>query len=393
MNMKPRNCPICNSKHHEKLYDQKFTKMSSGSLLDNYTVVICTTCGFGYADNIPEQEVFDAYYQNMSKYEYKEHGGQESPQDLIRFQSIVDILVPFLSPQSKVIEIGCATGKMLSLLKEKWGCEVMGADPSLVCAETAKRLHNISVCNYNLWDLPLSEQRFNCVILSAVLEHIRDLNRAIDKITSLLLFNGLLEIEVPDASRYADFLGAPFQEFSTEHIDFFSPISLDNLLQKHGYQKLICEQSVRSQSDNTLMPVITAIYQYSGNKNHKITFDDITKSNLNTYIWGSQQIENQLQQIIDDLINAQLPILIWGVGTHTQRLLATGKLLKANICAFIDSNPRYKDKTIHGIPIISPSEIGQHDEAILISSQVFQSEIKKQIEEELKLDNTLILLY
>jgi ubiquinone/menaquinone biosynthesis C-methylase UbiE len=393
MYIKPRKCPICNSENHEKLYEQKFTAMSSGSLLDNYTVVICRKCGFGYADNIPEQEVFDAYYQNMSKYEYQEHSGQESPQDLIRFKSIVDILVPFLSPQSKVIEIGCATGKMLSLLKEKWGGEVMGVDPSLVCGETAERLYNISVYNYNLWDLPVPKEKFTCVILSAVLEHIRDLNRAIDKITSLLLLNGLLEIEVPDASRYAEFLGAPFQEFSTEHIDFFSPISLDNLLQKHGYQKLICEQSVRSQSDNTRMPVITAIYQYSGNKNHEVTFDNITKLNLNAYILSSQQIEKQLQQIIDNLINNQRSILVWGVGTHTQRLLATGNLLKANICAFIDSNPRYQDKTIHGISIIPPSELRQHKEAILISSQVFQSEIKKQIEEDLKLKNTLILLY
>jgi SAM-dependent methyltransferase len=391
--MKPRKCPTCNNEYSEKLYEQQFTVMSSGSLLDSYTVAICKKCGFGYADNIPEQEIFDTYYQNMSKYEYQDHSGQESQQDLIRFQSIVDILIPFLSPQSKVIEIGCATGKMLSLLKEKWGGEVIGVDPSLVCANTAKNLYNITVFNYNLWDLPVPKQKFNCVILSAVLEHIRDLNRAIDTITSLLLLDGLLVIEVPDASRYFEFLGAPFQEFSTEHINFFSPISLDNLLKKHGYQKIICEQFVRLQSDNTPMPVITVIYQYKGNNNHEIAFDSITKTNLDAYILASQQIEKQLQEKIDGLINTQLPIMIWGVGTHTQRLLATCNLLNANIYAFIDSNPRYQDKTIKGIPIISPSDLSQHNEAILISSQVFQSEIKKQIVEDLNLRNDLILLY
>jgi SAM-dependent methyltransferase len=391
--MKLRSCPICNSEHRELLYNQKFTTMSSGSLLDSYDVVVCRSCGFGYADNIPEQEVFDAYYQDMSKYEYQEHSGQESQQDLVRFHAVVDILVPFLSPQSKVLEIGCATGKMLSLLQEKGDFEVTGVDPSLVCTETAKRLYDISVHNYNLWNLPIPQQKFDCVILSAVLEHIRDLNRAIEKITSLLHVNGLLEIEVPDASRYAEFPGAPFQEFSTEHINFFSPISLDNLLKLHGYQKLICEQSVRSQSDNTLMPSITVIYQYSGNKCDEIVLDPTTKLNLSEYIQKSERIEKQLHAVIDDLSNSQLAILVWGVGTHTQRLLATSNLAKANIRAFVDSNSRYQDKLINGLPIINPMDLDRYNEAILISSQVFQSDIKKQIEEELKIENTLLLLY
>lgn len=391
--MKSRSCPICNSEHRELLYGQKFIALSSGSLLDSYDVVVCNSCGFGYADNIPEQEVFDAYYQDMSKYEYQEHSGQESLQDLVRFQAVVDILIPFLSPQSKVMEIGCATGKMLSLLREKGDFEVTGVDPSLVCAETAKRLYDISVYNYNLWNLPAPDQKYDCVILSAVLEHIRDLNRAIEKITSLLSVDGLLAIEVPDASRYAEFPGAPFQEFSTEHIDFFSPISLDNLLQQNGYQKLICEQSVRSQSDNTLMPVITAIYRYSGNQKSEYIFDKSTRSSLTAYIEKSQQIQEKLQKIIDDLSHQQLPILVWGVGTHTQRLLATSSLAQANIRAFVDSNPRYQDKSIQNIPIVSPAILSQYHESILISSQVFQDEIERTICNDFNLKNNIIKLY
>jgi len=367
--------------------------MSSGSLLDSYNVVVCQLCGFGYADNIPEQEVFDAYYQDMSKYEYQDRSRQESQQDLVRFHAVVDILVPFLSPQSRVLEVGCANGKMLSLLQEKGKFEVSGVDPSPVCTETAKILYDISVHNYNLWNLPVSKQKFDCIILSHVLEHVREINRAIEKITSLLSLNGILEIEVPDASRYAEFPGAPFQEFSTEHINFFSPISLDNLLQRHGYQQLICEQSVRSQSDNTLMPSITVIYKYSGNKRNEIVLDKTTELNLSEYIQKSEQIEKQLHAVIDDLSSSQLAILVWGVGTHTQRLLAMSNLSKANISAFVDSNSRYQDKSISELPIISPRVLSQYREPILISSQVFQDDIKRQIREQLKIDNQIILLY
>lgn len=391
--MSKRDCPICSSKEHELLFTQEFTAMSSGSLLSSYDVVSCHKCGFCYADNIPDQGILDEYYQDMSKYEYQDSEGQESSQDLLRFQAIVDTLIPFLSPEHRILEIGCANGKLLSLLKKQGYGEVSGLDPSPVCAKTAQELYGISVHNHNLWKMPVPPEKFNCIIMSAVLEHIRDLNRCLDKITALLSVGGILEIEVPDASCLAEIHGAPFQEFSTEHIDFFSPISLNNLLQTHGYEKLVCEQNVRQQSDNTLMPVITVIYQYTGNTNQELAFDSSTTTSLSAYINKSQLIELNLKRTIDDIVADKQPIIVWGVGTHTQRLLATSSLSQASISAFVDSNIRYQDKLLQGISIISPADIINYDEPILISSQVFQDSIQNQIRENLQLKNRVITLY
>ena len=47
-------------------------------------------------------------------------------------------------------------------------------------------------------------------------------------------------------------------------------------------------------------------------------------------------------------------ILVWGAGLHTQRLLATGGLDRANIRAFIDRDPIYHGATLAGRPIIAP---------------------------------------
>ena len=41
------------------------------------------------------------------------------------------------------------------------------------------------------------------------------------------------------------------------------------------------------------------------------------------------------------LAEKQQPIVVWGVGTNTQSLLATTKLKATNIKAFVDSNTRY----------------------------------------------------
>jgi len=42
-------------------------------------------------------------------------------------------------------------------------------------------------------------------------------------------------IEVPDASIYYKGEDAPFQEFSPEHINFFGPDSLRNLMITNGF--------------------------------------------------------------------------------------------------------------------------------------------------------------
>jgi SAM-dependent methyltransferase len=392
--MTQRSCPICHNHHHELLFTQKFTAMSSGSLLDSYDVVVCQECGFGYADNIPDQSVFDTYYQEMSKYEYQENSGQESHHDLARFRSITDILTPFLpSFEARILDIGCATGKLLSLIKKCGYNYVLGLDPSPVCAKTAHNLYNISVSNDSLWDLSKPLQLFDCIIFSGVLEHIRDLNRCLDKVAEILAIGGILQIEVPDVSCFSNFTGAPFQEFSTEHIDFFSSTSLDNLLQTHGFHQLFCERNVRKQSDSTVMPVITAIYQHTSNKNREFVFDSSTKNSLLEYISQSKTIETNVRKIIDNVVDSRNSIIVWGVGTHTQRLLATSNLSQANICAFVDSNPRYQGKFLQEIPIISPTKLMNYREPIVISSQVFQSEIQAEIKDNLKLENQLILLY
>ena len=36
--------------------------------MSGYDVVVCEQCGFGFADDIPPQSTFDAYYQDLSKY-------------------------------------------------------------------------------------------------------------------------------------------------------------------------------------------------------------------------------------------------------------------------------------------------------------------------------------
>ena len=91
-----RPCPMCSGSERSALFRQGFAPVEAASLMSGYDVVVCSECGGGFADGLPPQAVFDAYYRKMSKYEYHQRGGVASDHDLARFEVIADLLVPLL---------------------------------------------------------------------------------------------------------------------------------------------------------------------------------------------------------------------------------------------------------------------------------------------------------
>src|SRR6516225_2642622 len=114
-----RPCPACEGQRHALLFKQRFDTMSGGSLLEGYDVVSCRDCGFCFASGIPEQEKFDWYYQEMSKYENARQGGRQSAYDAKRLTTIAEQVAEWCPDrQARVLEIGCGTGGLLAILKQ-----------------------------------------------------------------------------------------------------------------------------------------------------------------------------------------------------------------------------------------------------------------------------------
>lgn len=390
-----RNCPICGSSRKRLLFQQHFSKMSAGSLLDGYDVVVCQDCGFGFADNLPDQTAFDAYYREMSKYEHQERGGQQTEFENRRFPATAEIIKLLLPDhQARILDIGCATGGLLHTLSQNGYRNVLGIDPSPVCARTASDLYQIKVLTGTLSDITDDIGIFDLIILAAVLEHLQHLESALSRAKGLLSDRGMLYIEVPDAAHFiCSDRDAPFQEFSIEHINYFSVASLSNLIQSYGFYKIFSQQTSIEQSTGIIAHDIKAMFQRADHvQSLTLVHDTETEQNLRAYISKSQEIENRIIRKIDSLVTDGKPIIVWGVGTLTQRLSAVSKLAKANIQVYVDSNPRYQGRQIDQIPIIAPAELKGRTEPILISSIIFQEEIKRQIRNDLKLTNKIIKL-
>lgn len=391
----PRGCPVCGGREHHVLFRQEFAAVEQATPVSGYSVAVFATCGAGYADGIPGQRAFDQYYREMSKYEYHQRDGAESPFDGRRMAIIAGLVAAHVPRRdARILDVGCATGRLLSDLRAEGFPNVEGLDPSPACAEAARRLYGIRVRTCTLAELGAGDERFDVAILVGVLEHLRDLDESFTHLRAILPVGGLLYVEVPDAEAFADWPNAPYQDFSTEHINFFAPGSLDNLMQRQGFTRVFVEQNHREQSYRTVMSNISAVYRRSAAlPAGPMTRDEGTVRGLERYITSCYTEDVRLRSLIDRIADAQRPILVWGVGTHTTRLMATSRLADANIVAFIESNARYHGRSLCGRPIIAPEALREHDEPVLVSSRVFQHEIAHQIRDGLGCANELILLY
>jgi SAM-dependent methyltransferase len=388
-----RTCEVCHSERSKLLFEQHFSTLSTNSLLDGYDVVVCQDCGFTFANNIPDQASFNAYYREMSKYEYQDKMGRVSEYDLAKFRAIASILCPYLPDiHTRILEIGCSTGALLSLLKQDGYANILGVDPSPACKETAERLYGIRVLTNTLSDITIEDRSIDVLILVGVLEHVRNLNEALPKCRNILTDRGLLFISVPDASRYSEGEDAPYQEFSLEHINFFGPLSLTNLMHAKGFELVELEQNLVETNYHTATAVIHGIYQKCETPLN-LTPDTQSETGLMAYITQSRQADDLIDHTINEIVSSGYPIVVWGTGSHTLRLLANTRLKAANIRAYVDSNPRYQGKQLAGIPIISPNALDNDSGAIMISSRVYQKEISEQIRNDLQLDNQIITLY
>jgi SAM-dependent methyltransferase len=384
-----RHCPTCGATERRLLYAQRFESLANVSLLCGYDVVTCDGCGLVFADRIPPDEAFGRYYAEASKYEFSHSSGVQHEAELLRLDTLAGRIAELAPTSSRLLDVGCATGELLVALREYGYTDLTGLDPSAECVRYAREAHELTMIQGVLGARPLDVEPFEIVVLSAVLEHVPALHPFLEFVKQWLISDGLLVIEVPDAERFATAVNAPYQEFSVEHINFFSAAALDNLLGPHGWTRIATYQQLCNAGGNMTAPVLTAMFRHGA---MPIAHARETESEIGVrdYLETCRaQVEIELK-VIGRLVESQVPVLIWGVGTLCQRLLANTPLNQANIRAFVDSNPHYHGSSLIGRPVLAPSDLQGRTEAILVLSWGFFEAIRLQIRDELQLGNDII---
>lgn len=375
--MSKRNCPICGKDNKTVLHRQKLAP-SETTIIGSYDVVVCLDCGFAFADDLPPQEDFNAYYSELSKYEYDYTN--ESHQE-----KIYEFLRPYCKDKNmKILDIGCSTGGLLKQFKDNGYKDLIGLDPSIKCVEIVNS-RGIPCWHKNLYELE-ADQCFDLIILSSVLEHLVDLHGAMKKIKSLLKPYGRLFVEVPNCTRFHHNIISPFQQFSTEHINYFSHTSLRNLLEIYNFRKVTLENT----TNRTTQMCDPCIFWLAFNDQATILKDVNSLENLEKYVKKSFEARDKTQTRLSKVIKDK-KFIVWGTGTHTLMLLNNGLNIN-DIEFFIDSNKNYWGSKVRGVEIKEPNEVFKYQNPILISSWSYQNEIYDYIK-KLGINNEVVKLY
>ncbi len=352
-----RDCPVCGWEFASTVYECAGLPR----------VVSCNKCGMVFADTAKKQSEYDLYYAEQSKYVngFDEWNGKRYAEAAERISRVVP-------KNAYLYDVGCATGGLLMALRLQGYENLKGADPSKECvAIAAERLPGVKVKQRSLFEV---SGVYGCVILSHVLEHVRDIAGAMRKLTEIA---ETVWVEVPDAARYWEHEASPWQQFNAEHIQHFSLPHLRQLFERHGFEIRACGEY---ECDPCRFP---ALWAYFGRKR---TMQDAIRA----YCDKSESLMHGMEQTIRAIDG---PVICWGIGALARKLEPI--LLRCKIA--IDSNPGqanwYNGALVSGPAGVAASSNGGvwSDYPIIVTTVLHKDSVLRQIE-ELKLANRVITL-
>jgi 2-polyprenyl-3-methyl-5-hydroxy-6-metoxy-1,4-benzoquinol methylase len=383
-----RVCAVCDSPEQQLVFEQPLIVPEGRCTYAGFDVVSCRRCGFLYADRTLDQRHIDEHYGSTTYRVAQDIAAAGEPQDYtVRLQASADFIIPHLRPESTLLDVGCGAGQLLDILRRAGFLHVQGMDQSPTVSEAGRSRYGVAITTGSIFDFNPGE--FDAVTVCHVVEHITDLAAFLSRLRTLVSPRGFVYIEVPNAGdfeRFADpqsvaesiYIRDLFTHFTPEHVNFFSVVSLRNLMRRYGFDEVACT--------GTPLGAIASVWRRS-----RVDQDTDTAGAVARYAEHSHELQRGALERIRDVAASGQEVFVWGAGLHTQRLLANGALAGLSIRAFVDSDPIYRGATLDGKPIIAPSEISG-DACILISSYRAERKIEAAAQ-AMGLPNKVIPLY
>ena len=377
-----RCCPVCVGEETKKVFHRDFGGMESIVPFSGYDVVQCTRCGAFYADNIGETMPLMHYYEMMSKYETEAFS--VSQEALAEYAFAIGFLRGHIAPEQSIIDIGCGNGAMLHMLQEQGFRHLTGLEPSEKnCRGITERWGIRAVAGALGEDIPpLVGETFDVVLMEGVLEHLIDIQGNVRDALAYLKKDGALYLNVPDLAAFPDCHDL-YQQFSVEHVNFFSLPSMQNLMGAFGMTCVAYDRNGYG---------VFTLWRHASEGVTARTFDQAGTADMRTYLAGAEQLAAQMKDRLTPYRGRE--VYVWAAGTHTAMLYQLGLLDGIRVQAIIDSNANYQGKEIYGVPVIAPQKLAASEPLpIIISSQLAQDAIHTQIKEKMGVPNEVVRLY
>lgn len=228
-------CPVCRDTEYSNFLICKDHLVSG----ESFALSKCAQCGFIFTNPRPDKQEIGRYYRSD---QYISHQGKANSliNVLYMLARVFTLrskyrLVRRLSKGRYILDVGCGTGDFLAHCRKK-GWEVAGVEPDEQARSRAESVPGIRVRG-SLQAMDQGE-KYDIVTMWHSLEHIHDLNGTLDRLHGLLAKKGVLLIAVPNhLSLDAVIYGEHWAAWDVpRHLYHFSPDTLRQLLQRHGFK-------------------------------------------------------------------------------------------------------------------------------------------------------------
>jgi SAM-dependent methyltransferase len=391
----PRACPVCAARAGEELFDNRMATCAGYDF--STPIQRCKSCDTAYAGNALLPQDLNRYYVQLSKYDTLRTRDDVSALDRERAALTVGFLAPILASLGSVLDVGCSSGVLLHALREAGVKRVNGIDPAADAPATARALFDVPVVQAQA-ETYTGYGSHDLVCLMAVLEHLLEPRVLLGEIARQLKPGGRVLIEIPDAGAFDRPADAapiePFGEFSNEHINFLSIADVGRLALPAGlaverwWTRRLAPGApdlfvlLRQGAAGAALPPPDA-----GSAPSRFSASEAVKQYIARSRLAMLETERRLQQACGE------PVLIYGAGNHTARLMRQSAALRGtSVLVVFDRNPHLQGNTIDGAPILAPERIGDFANApVIISTFNARHEIHAALRE--RTSQRLVLLY
>lgn len=390
------NCPICNSNKALNMLDLNCGNLDNSTLYQYVKINLCTKCGHIY--NCLSSEEIDGlikYYNEEyaplnlgSTDKVGDRPGSNNPFTLKRYAQLYSLISSYVDSDSKVLDVGCAMGGFLDYLHKHGLNNLYGIDLIEDYVSYAKKKGDYIIKLGSAESIPFDDSSFDLLVIDQVMEHLVEPVKAFREAKRVLVEGGLFCIGVPDASRYDEMYFFDFYWFiMREHIQHFDVEHLKLLAKIEGFELVSFSKSeTPMMSEKMILPNLNVIFRLTCETNRlNITGNCFTlKEEIEQYIANDFKKLNKKRSIIDDLVESQKPIYVWGIGREFLYLYESAGLKNCNIVGLIDANP-YKQNnfTVDGKKIMDKSilEKATSDTGLIISAIAHAEQIKTSLSE------------
>ena len=219
---------------------------------NGYDIILCKICGFKHIIPIPDEpeltQIYKEDYYSVEKPLYIERMEKDKEWWDLVYSDRYDIFEQYLdSEERSILDVGSGTGYFL-LYGKKRGWITQGIEPSRQAAHYSKNILGLNIIEDFLNEKTSKAlPKFDVIHMSEVLEHISDPGQLLKITTSLLKYNGILCISVPNDSNPIQLALEKVDNFTPwwfappHHINYFDFNSLRTFISKMNYEIILEE--------------------------------------------------------------------------------------------------------------------------------------------------------